>query len=59
MDWCDRRADTKLDASGFEPLQANRASRILYSNFIQLSIKQTSVDQLVNTNFYLNHINQF
>lgn len=54
MDWCDRRADTKLDASGFEPLQANRASRILYSNFTQLSIKQTSVDQLVNTNFYLN-----
>lgn len=43
MDWCDRRADTKLDASGFEPLQANRASRILYSNFTQLSIKQTSV----------------
>lgn len=59
MDWCDRRADTKLDASGFEPLQANRASRILYSNITQLSIKQTSVDQLVNTNFYLNHRNQF
>lgn len=32
MDWCERRADTKLDASGFEPLQANHASRILYSN---------------------------